>query len=175
MYIYIVSYELGRNIFQRWLATADMVCWNIIHLVRGFSQLETFICKEIPSAMFDYHRVKPIMQIPLRSMKSVSLPVFSCYARLLRLNRVQTTLHTLPYIYFITTTASTTAPPTRPPPTRPPTTTTAAAATATATASYCYCYSTAAATAAATATATTLLRLLLILVLLLLLPFLPKY
>ena len=170
----MVSYELGRNIFQRWLATADMVCWNIIHLVRGFSQLETFICKEIPSAMFDYHRVKPIMQIPLRSMKSVSLPVFSCYARLLRLNRVQTTLHTLPYIYFITTTASTTAPPTR-----PPTTTTAAAATAaataTATASYCYCYSTAAATAAATATATTLLRLLLILVLLLLLPFLPKY
>ena len=156
VYIYIVSYELGRNIFQRWLATADMVCWNIIHLVRGFSQLETFICKEIPSAMFDYHRVKPIMQIPLRSMKSVSLPVFSCYARLLRLNRVQTTLHTLPYIYFITTTASTTAPPTRPPPTRPPTTTTAAAATA-------------------AATATTLLRLLLILVLLLLLPFLPKY
>ena len=152
---------MGRNIFQRWLATADMVCWNTIHLVRGFSQLETFICKEIPSAMFDYQRVNPIMQIPIRSMKSVGLPVFSCYACLLRLNRVQTTLHTLPYIYFTTTTTAAAA--------------TAAAATAAATATATATATpTATATAAATA-ATTLLRLLLILVLLLLLPFLPKY
>ena len=110
--------------------------------------------------MFDYQRVNPIMQIPIRSMKSVGLPVFSCYACLLRLNRVQTTLHTLPYIYFTTTTTAAAA-----------ATAATAAATATATAT---ATPTATATAAATA-ATTLLRLLLILVLLLLLPFLPKY